>query len=278
MRVGHAVIAQQLQRGAREAAAVEGERARLDLLVQAVHRLVERVLGVGMGEWVREWNGVTSYGERAAQFRDTISLPTPDLLVWWVGGGWLAGWRPHLEVEAAHEHFLGLAEAVDAARRLRLLRRVERGLQQVDAARGGEGQADGGGGKRGAEGARPLHRAAARGPAALRRGATAARRGSGGGTGTGGSGGGGGGGAGLEAAEGGVATGGVCGARDLEDGHAELLAQHLTHVGEHGVVVREDHHRDVGLRGKGEQVATHATEVGVEVEVGLEVEVEVEEE
>ena len=47
MRVGHAVVAEQLQRGAREAAAVEGERARLDLLVQAVHRLVERVLGEG---------------------------------------------------------------------------------------------------------------------------------------------------------------------------------------------------------------------------------------
>ena len=47
MRVGHAVVAQQLQRGTREAAAVEGERARLDLLVQTVHRLVERVLGVG---------------------------------------------------------------------------------------------------------------------------------------------------------------------------------------------------------------------------------------
>ena len=62
MRVGHAVLAQQLQRGAREAAAVEGERARLDLLVQAVHRLVERVLGVGseVREWGRE--GGTSQG------------------------------------------------------------------------------------------------------------------------------------------------------------------------------------------------------------------------
>ena len=197
--------------------------------------------------------------------------------------GWLTGRCPHLKVEAAHEHLLGLAEAVDAARRLRLLRGVERGLEQVDTARGGEGQADGGGGKRRAEGARPLHRAGARSSATLRRGATTARRGSGGGGGGGGSGGGGGGGAGLEAAEGGVATGGVCGARDFEDSHAELLAQHLTHLGEHGVVVREDHHRHVGLRGKGERVATHAlemevgVEVEVEVEVRLEVKVEVEE-
>jgi hypothetical protein len=162
---------------------------------------------------VSEWNGITSYGERAAQFRDAISPPTP---TYWFGGwlaGWLAGWCPHLEVEAAHEHLLGLAEAVDAARRLRLLRGVERGLEQVDAARGGEGQADGRGGKRGAEGARPLHRAAACGPAVVRRGATIARGGGGGGGGGGvGGGGGGSGGAGLEAAEGGVATGGVGGA------------------------------------------------------------------
>ena len=56
-----------------------------------------------------------SYGERAAQFRDAISPPIPDLL-----GGWVAGWRPHLEVKAAHEHLLGLAEAVDAPREPRL--------------------------------------------------------------------------------------------------------------------------------------------------------------
>mmetsp|Transcript_1994 Transcript_1994/g.6756 ORF Transcript_1994/g.6756 Transcript_1994/m.6756 type:complete len:245 (-) Transcript_1994:82-816(-) len=56
-----------------------------------------------------------------------------------------------LEEEALDEHLFRLAEAVDPARRLRLLRRVDRRLEEVHARGGGQREPDGGGGEGGEE-------------------------------------------------------------------------------------------------------------------------------